>query len=71
MNTTITVMPKTVYGVTTYYPACQHAELFASIAGTTTLTIKTLKYIYLLGYTIGLANCPAHEAEAMFAKIKG
>lgn len=46
------ILVKQVYGHTTFYPMCENAELFSRIAGTTTLTRKTLAYIKQLGYEI-------------------
>ena len=50
----IKVSAKNVYGETKVYPECEKAKLFAKIAGTTTLTDKTLKLIGELGYGITL-----------------
>lgn len=48
----ITIEIKSIYGVFRAYPVCYDAELFASIAGTKTLTRDTLRLIKKLGYTI-------------------
>jgi hypothetical protein len=56
MSKVIKVSVREVYGVPTVYPACPQALLFAQIAGTKTLTHRTLCLIEALGYTI--------EAEA-------
>jgi hypothetical protein len=40
------------YGKEAIYPSCINAELFASIAGTTTLTRDTIRKIKVLGYTV-------------------
>lgn len=48
----ITVEVKNVYGIETVYPACKHAELFARLAGTKTLTRHALRDIAALGYQI-------------------
>lgn len=48
----ITVTIREVYGIKTVYPVCITAKLFASIAGTKTLTFPTLKKIEALGYSI-------------------
>jgi len=48
----ITIEIKTVYGKQTLYPVCDHAKLFASIAGTTTLVPAAIKKIKALGYEI-------------------
>lgn len=52
MDNVIFILVKQVYGNTTFYPLCEKAGLFAKIAGTTTLTRKTLAYIKELGYAI-------------------
>lgn len=41
-----------VYGKRVVYPVCDKAKVFASIAGTKTLTDSTLMYIKKLGYTL-------------------
>jgi len=41
-----------VYGKRVVYPICDHAKVFASIAGTKTLTETTLRCIRKLGYEI-------------------
>jgi hypothetical protein len=48
----ITVTIREVYGIKTVYPVCITAKVFASIAGTKTLTLATLKKIEALGYSI-------------------
>lgn len=48
----ITVSIREVYGIKTVYPVCITAKIFASIAGTKTLTLGTLKKIEALGYSI-------------------
>jgi hypothetical protein len=48
----ITIKVKNVYGVETFYPACQASELFAKIAGTRTLTRNTLRDVKALGYEV-------------------
>jgi len=48
----ITVQMRDVYGTEKVYPICADAMQFASIAGTTTLTVRVLKRIEALGYTI-------------------
>ena len=40
------------YGKEAIYPSCINAELFASIAGTTTLTRDPIGKIKALGYTV-------------------
>jgi len=41
-----------VYGKRVVYPVCERAKVFASIAGTKTLTDSTLMYVKKLGYTL-------------------
>ena len=48
----ITVQVREIYGAKKYYPACKQSELFAAIAGTTTLTVRVLKCIESLGYQV-------------------
>ena len=48
----ITVRVREVYGHAKYYPECDDAKVFASIAGTTTLTEQTLRRIMKLGYKV-------------------
>ncbi len=54
MEKVITVEIKNVYGKQTIYPICDNALVFASIAGTKTLTIDTISKIKALGYTIDI-----------------
>ena len=49
---TITILAREIYGVPTAYPACPQAELFARLAGTKTLTARTLAIIKELGYAV-------------------
>ena len=42
------------YGKTVVYPVCEQSRIFAQIAGTTTLTLDTLRLIEQLGYTTRL-----------------
>lgn len=46
----ITIQLRSIYGRTKAYPVCDRAKAFASIAGTSTLTINTLRNIDALGY---------------------
>ncbi len=39
------------YGKKVVYPVCEQSRIFAMIAGTTTLTLDTLRLINKLGYT--------------------
>lgn len=52
VQSTITVRIKDVYGKPTMYPACAASHIFASIAGTNTLTPDTIKRIRTLGYQV-------------------
>jgi len=40
------------YGKKVVYPVCEQSRIFAMIAGTTTLTLDTLRLINKLGYTL-------------------
>ena len=48
----IQVLVREVYGQIKFYPKCEKARTFASIAGTTTLTEATLRKIMQLGYEV-------------------
>jgi len=48
----ITVTIKSIYGSQAIYPACERALVFASIAGTRTLTPQVIKQIKALGYEV-------------------
>lgn len=48
----VTIEIKQVYGNETIYPVCDNAKLFATIAGTKTLTRASLQCIKALGYEI-------------------
>jgi hypothetical protein len=50
MNIQVTI--KNVYGTEKIYPACSKSEVFAKLAGTTTLTHQSIQLIKALGYTI-------------------
>ena len=52
----IIVEIRTVYGNTAFYPVCEKAKLFASIAGTKTLTANVLVTIGALGIGVVLDN---------------
>lgn len=49
---------KDVYGNKTFYPVCEKSKLFASIAGTITLTQGTLALIEQLGYDVKVVTVP-------------
>ena len=48
----ITIEVRDVYGHPKFYPVCKDAKIFASIAGTTTLTERTIRQIMALGYAV-------------------
>ena len=48
----IQVLAKDVFGHIKFYPKCDKARTFASIAGTTTLTEQTLRKVMQLGYEV-------------------
>ena len=52
----IEIEVKSVYGNELYYPACKHAEAFARIANSKTLTAQTLRQISQLGYEVVIAQ---------------
>lgn len=52
MTKKITIEIKDVFGQLKYYPVCKDALLFASIAGTKTLSEVNLRRILELGYEI-------------------
>ena len=51
-ETTLTVREQNNYGQTVYYPVGALAELFARVAGTSTLTNQTLSLVEDFGYTV-------------------
>jgi hypothetical protein len=51
-NLVVDVRMMDVYGKRVVYPVCDKAKVFASIAGTKTLTEVTLRCIQKLGYAI-------------------
>ena len=52
MTKKITIEIKDVFGVLKFYPVCKDALIFASIAGTKTLSEGNLRRIIELGYEI-------------------
>ena len=52
MNQTITVRVDRNYGNRTIYPVCDTAKHFAELAGTNTLTDRTIDTIKKLGYEV-------------------
>ena len=53
---TITVEQKNLYGNDLFYPSCEKAKLFASIANTKTLGVTTIVLIKKLGYNFEILN---------------
>ena len=56
INLEITVLVKDVYGQKKFYPECNKARVFASIAGTRTLTEAVLRKIMELGYKVNVVT---------------
>lgn len=52
----IQIRIKSVYGNENIYPMCEKSKLFAQIAGTKTLTWRTIAQIKQLGYTIEIVS---------------
>jgi hypothetical protein len=50
----IMVEARSNYGSTLYYPVCHRADYFARIAGSATLTPRTLQMIKRLGFDVRL-----------------
>lgn len=48
----ISIKIKESYGRKLFYPACESADIFCRIAGTTTLSEHIVKHIKALGYSI-------------------
>jgi hypothetical protein len=48
----ITVEVRDIYGQIKFYPHCQDAKVFASIANTKTLTEETVRQVMKLGYKV-------------------
>lgn len=48
----ITVEIKNVYGQDKIYPVCDKAQMFAQIAGTTTLLPRHIERIQVLGFKV-------------------
>lgn len=62
VNMEIQIEIKRVYGNVVAYPLCPTAKIFASIAGTSTLTSSTLKKIQSLGYSFICKTYDIQEA---------
>lgn len=54
----ITIKAKTNFGAVTYYPVCHAAKQFAELAGTKSLTVKTLKQLESMGHKIKDESIP-------------
>ena len=50
----IVIQIRTVYGNTSFYPICDKAKIFATIAGTKTLTATVLSNVAALGVEVVL-----------------
>lgn len=59
----ITIEIRDVYGQTKFYPHCESAKVFASIAGTTTLTEQNIRRIMQLGYKVKTLQRPNQFIE--------
>jgi len=57
---TLKIEIKRIYGNVVAYPICDQSKLFASIAGTSTLTSAALKKIQALGYSF---ECKAYDIQ--------
>lgn len=54
----ITIEVRDIYGHPKFYPHCEDAKVFASIAGTRTLTEATVRRIIKLGYKVNTLERP-------------
>ena len=52
MKQTLIIEAKSNYGTQVFYPVNEVAQLFASIAGTKTLGLDTIKKAKLLGFAV-------------------
>jgi hypothetical protein len=52
MQQTLIIEAKSNYGTQVFYPVNEVAQLFASIAGTKTLGLDTIKKAKLLGFAV-------------------
>lgn len=58
----ITVKIKNVYGQDKIYPVCEHAQMFAELAGTKTLSDHSIRVIKKMGIKISLEELqPVHR----------
>lgn len=53
----ILVDVRNVYGNESIYPVCEKSKLFASLAGTKTLTKYAIEKIKALGYVVSIDQC--------------
>jgi hypothetical protein len=60
--TTLKIQIKAVYGTLKAYPLCEQSKLFAKIAGTSTLTMETIKHIQALGFGF---DCKQYSLESI------
>lgn len=65
MNLEITVLAMSIYGQRKFYPKCDKSKVFASIAGTTTLTEPTLRKIMELGYQVHVKQEPIEIQQVL------
>lgn len=59
---TLKIQIKAVYGTLKAYPLCDQSKLFAKIAGTSTLTMDTIKHIQALGFGF---DCQSATLESL------
>jgi hypothetical protein len=59
---TLKIQIKAVYGTLKAYPMCDQSKLFAKIAGTSTLTMETIKHIQALGFGF---DCEQYSLESI------
>ena len=63
----ICVRVKNVYGIDKFYPACESSQIFATIAGTKTITDSDIKRIQQLGFRI--QEAPTVELSNLLNRI--
>jgi len=63
----ITIRCDKNYGIETFYPACERAQIFARIAGTKTLTRHALRDIAALGIEIEIEQTMPRTFAALTA----
>ncbi len=58
----IVVTTRNVYGQDKIYPVCEHAQMFAELAGTKTLSDHSIRVIKKMGIRISLEELkPVHR----------